>query len=758
MSDSTPHRPPSAPSSSRRGGASSTGGGSAAFRRDVQGLRAVAVVAVVLEHVSGWPHGGFVGVDVFFVISGFLITGLLLREHARTGRISLADFYRRRVRRLLPAALVVVAATLLAATVLLPDRRVVGLGIDALHSLAFVANWHFAAVGTDYFTADGPVSAFQHLWSLSVEEQFYAFWPLLVIVVLGFGLRRPGRPAAVSREAGTGSGSGRRLVLAAVITALCAASFVWAVVDTAGDPAGAYFSTLTRVWELGLGALAALAVPLTRRLPRAIGTTLGWLGLVGILASVVVVDGQTAFPGPWAALPVVATLAVVVGGGVPGAVAPAPLANRVTDYLGAISYSLYLWHFPIVVVIRAVVPEGELLAYPLSLGFAVVGHHLVEKPFISSPLLAPRRGEGRRRLWRRWADDQAPSAGRAALGGLGMLAVVMVVAAVVSVRPVTAPPVLPPVAGGTGLGASVEAGASDGGADGDGSSGPVGPAEGAMAESVRAALAATSWPTLTPDPGDTMPFGANNDCGRVDLPLPRAECTFGTGDKTVVLVGDSTAAAELDAVVEIVEPDDSGWRLVALPLFGCPFVDLAVAQNSDPESCTTHQADAVRTIVETAPDLLVVTNSFVPFEHADTGAPVTPREYAEALQRQLESVGGAATRTVFVTPPPAHRSLDDCYRPGGSPVDCISSVSADHAANLVETQKTMSALGGSLVDTSRFLCVDGLCPAFVDDVPVKRDFTHYTGAFDAKLAPVLRELVFEAEAEAEAEGEGDPAA
>ncbi|WP_157485821.1 MULTISPECIES: acyltransferase family protein [unclassified Frigoribacterium] len=735
MSDSTLHRPLSAPSSSRRGGPPSTGGGSTGFRRDVQGLRAVAVVAVVLEHVSGWPRGGFVGVDVFFVISGFLITGLLLREHARTGRISLADFYRRRVRRLMPAALVVVATTLLAATVLLPDRRVVGLGVDALYSLAFVANWHFAAVGTDYFTADGPVSAFQHLWSLSVEEQFYAFWPLLVIVVLGFGLRRAGHPAPVSDAGDTGPG--RRLVLAAVITLLCAASFVWAVVDTAADPTGAYFSTLTRVWELGLGGLAALAVPLTRRLHRGVGTTLGWLGLVGILASVVVVDGQTAFPGPWAALPVVATLAVVVGGGVPGAVAPAPLANRVTDYLGAISYSLYLWHFPIVVMIRAVLPEGELLAYPLSLGFAVVGHHLVEKPFISSPLLAPRRGEGRRRLWRRWADDQAPSAGRAAIGGLGMLAVVMVVAAVVSVRPVAVPPVLPPVAGGTDLGASVEAGASGGGAA------PVGAAEGAMVESVRSALAATSWPSLTPDPGDTMPFGAHNDCGRVDLPLPRAECTFGTGDKTVVLVGDSTAAAELDALVDVVESDDSGWRLVALPMFGCPFVDLAVTQKADPENCSTHQVDAVRTIVEEVPDVLVVTNSFVPFEHADTGAPVTPREYAEALQRQLESLGGAATSTVFVTPPPAHRSLDDCYRPGGSPVDCISSVSSDHAANLVETQKTMEALGGSVVDTSRFLCVDGLCPAFVDGVPVKRDFTHFTGAFDEKLAPVLRELVFE---------------
>jgi peptidoglycan/LPS O-acetylase OafA/YrhL len=159
-------------------------------RRDIQGLRALAVVAVVLEHVSGWPRGGFVGVDVFFVLSGFLITGLLVREHERTGRISMRGFYRRRVKRLLPSALVVLVVTLGAVAALLSASRLLSSAVDAVWSAVFVANWHEAAQGTDYFAADGPVSPFRHFWSLSVEEQFYVVWPLVVLLVAAVSARR----------------------------------------------------------------------------------------------------------------------------------------------------------------------------------------------------------------------------------------------------------------------------------------------------------------------------------------------------------------------------------------------------------------------------------------------------------------------------------------------------------------------------------------------------------------------------------------
>ena len=154
------------------------------FRPDIQGLRAVAVLAVVSHHLIGWPTGGFVGVDVFFVISGFLITGLLLREHQSRGRISLTEFYRRRAKRILPAAIVCLIAVVVAAFLVYRSARFEAVAVDAFFSMLFVANWHFAQVGTDYLASAGPVSPLQHFWSLGVEEQFYLLWPVVLVAIL----------------------------------------------------------------------------------------------------------------------------------------------------------------------------------------------------------------------------------------------------------------------------------------------------------------------------------------------------------------------------------------------------------------------------------------------------------------------------------------------------------------------------------------------------------------------------------------------
>src|SRR4051812_10360575 len=153
-------------------------------RRDIQGLRMVAVVAVVLNHLTGHPKGGFVGVDVFFVISGFLITGHLLREHGKNGTISLLDFYKRRIRRLFPAALTVTVLTLVAGYFVFSAERFKTTATDAVWATLFGANWRFINVGTDYFQAAGPVSPLQHYWSLSVEEQFYVVWPVVILTAL----------------------------------------------------------------------------------------------------------------------------------------------------------------------------------------------------------------------------------------------------------------------------------------------------------------------------------------------------------------------------------------------------------------------------------------------------------------------------------------------------------------------------------------------------------------------------------------------
>jgi peptidoglycan/LPS O-acetylase OafA/YrhL len=255
-----------------------------AARLDIQGLRGLAVVAVVADHVWGQPRGGFIGVDVFFVVSGFLITRLLLKERARSGRISLADFYRRRARRILPVATLVIVVTVVAAYAVLNAARGRTVATDGVWALGFASNWHFAVIGTDYWQL-GATSPLQHYWSLAVEEQFYVAWPWVLAALLLVASRRP------------------RLLMPAMV-AVVLVSFGYSLWHTQVQPTWAYFGTFDRAWELAVGAALAVATTRGWRLPHRIEPLAGWVGLAGIVLSVVVVTPESAFPAPWAALPV----------------------------------------------------------------------------------------------------------------------------------------------------------------------------------------------------------------------------------------------------------------------------------------------------------------------------------------------------------------------------------------------------------------------------------------------------------------------
>jgi peptidoglycan/LPS O-acetylase OafA/YrhL len=358
--------------------AATPGGVDLPFRPDVEGLRAVAVVLVVLYHAGvSTFSGGYVGVDVFFVISGYLITGLLLREHEKRRTISISGFYARRARRILPAAMVVIVATLLISHHIQNAIAYEQYNDEAKWATMFAANLHFAYENTNYFLQGALApSPFLHFWSLAVEEQFYVVWPTVVIIV-GLIFRR--WPL-------------RYTILAAALAGTIV-SYLYSVHLTDSNAVWAYYSPFSRAWELGLGAVAASLAGPSGRLDRRIGIGLAWAGIGAIAYSAVVYSGSTTYPGVNALLPVLGATAVIVGGA-SGRGAGHLLGLPPVRAVGRVSYGWYLLHYPPMILLTGVYYQHALAVHErlviaaVTLVIAFAMYYVLERPIRRSKILA----------------------------------------------------------------------------------------------------------------------------------------------------------------------------------------------------------------------------------------------------------------------------------------------------------------------------------------------------------------------------------
>lgn len=343
------------------------------FRPDIEGLRALAVMLVVAYHARvPFISGGFVGVDVFFVVSGFLITGLITEEIGRTGKLNLASFYGRRARRLLPAAALTIAVSLAVGALIASPLEQLDFSKSAAAAAFYFSNFWFIRTGGGYFHTNLASNPSLHTWSLAVEEQFYLFWPVLILLVSRSKQRQ------------------HRLIALGAVSVVSFVLSMWLMPDY---PRWAFFASPPRVWEFGLGGLMSIALQ-GRTSDDSRIRFAGWAGVAMLFAAAMLFKESTPFPGVAAWLPCVGTLLLLLPASVSKqrTLLGSVLESRPFQYIGRHSYTWYLWHWPVLVFALSWYPNLSLgyrvVAAVLALGLAVITHRVVENPIRHSRRLA----------------------------------------------------------------------------------------------------------------------------------------------------------------------------------------------------------------------------------------------------------------------------------------------------------------------------------------------------------------------------------
>jgi peptidoglycan/LPS O-acetylase OafA/YrhL len=708
------------------------------FRPDIEGLRAVAVVAVVLFHadVPG-VAGGFVGVDVFFVISGFLITGLLWREVSSTGSVGLRRFYGARVRRLLPASAAVGVITMIASAVLLPPVQLRSVIDDGIASALYVSNFWFAKQGVNYFASQLPPSPFQHYWSLGVEEQFYLVWPALII-----GTAWLIRLVRRRTKAQANSAPSSQQPYLVVLALMAVVSFTLSLVITYVATPVAFFSLPTRAWQLAVGGLVALTAGQLRRLPQRAAAITGWAGLALILLACTLLSPATFYPGIAALVPTLGT-ALVIGAGCAASTQGCGrvLALPAMRAVGRVSYSWYLWHWPVLVLAPVLLghPLGlaaRLAAALISLALAVLTLRFIENPL---RFAAPIRRSALASL---------------ALGGVATAVAVCVGMVLleripVSVGPAGRGPSAAPLtitAAPAPTGSTIE---------------EYGAAVRNAFAQVQAAVAGST--DLTSVPSNLTPPLAGvaaeptamlfNGCVRNANEGGQPECATGdtASTTTVALVGDSHAAMWIPAFQQAAT--QRPWRLETMAKEGCPPMDVPITTHlfrrlvEHFRHCEQWRAQIVGRLRAEHPRLVVV-SMWREYRGGNGNgwlAGFTPYDpvWIDSLTRLVQQLRGTGAQVLVLGPiPDPHATVPVClsgHLDDATACSPPTSAAVNQPGIAAETAATQAG-GGQYTDLTELFCTTARCPVIVGNTLVYLDNSHLTLEYSRLLAPVIGAL------------------
>ncbi|MBV6492771.1 MAG: hypothetical protein LDLANPLL_00772 [Turneriella sp.] len=682
---------------------------SIAYRNDLQGLRALAVIAVLFFHI--WPdsfRGGFIGVDVFFVISGFLITTLLIVEIEKTGRLDLGNFWARRMRRLLPAATLVIIVSLFLAFKYMPETDWLNTTKQAFASSLYFQNWMLVLQSVDYMAREASATLVQHYWSLSIEEQFYIAWPLIIFLAVAIG---------------RGTLRSIRSVALIFSTVILVASFSISAFVYLGAPHG-YFTSTTRAWELSLGATLAILWPRIQ-LDPIFRVILSWVGLTLVVASVFVIKQDQNFPGYIALLPTFGTVFLILGNQASGA-AGTLLGYQPMRFVGDISYAVYLWHWPLVVVSKQI-PEIAKLSSGLQAAFiiattfilSILTKYFVEDPFRTGVLTFGLRTKNRKIFVRSSI--------------ITALCLILLSSSLSTYKwieedkrwtelknrekEIIHPPDDYP---------------------------------GARAMDAVNPAPVPEGKKVIPNPtiAEYNMDGKHAHCMGLTGSYAIRPCEFGNrnGERFIVLAGDSHAMQYGTALEKVATLHN--WRLLVLTKPACPFGEFPVYYEGwERAECTFWKKEVLKLITAQKPDLLIIGTARAGL----FGQIASPEKQIAGYKSYWQKFLDAGIRVAVIRDNPLMRggkysymtpagcvlsrskSVSDCKNPRKKALESLK----DYLVTVQEAMKDTV----SLIDLSNYFCDAEFCYSVIGNILVYRDYHHITDVYGKTLAPYLDKIV-----------------